>query len=141
MFSLLFFATLLAADAAKQDQSVDKRPVVELWFEKDYVPEKLQPGEKVHIKIVIAATINGRGQRQFRLRDFVRDVEVDEVNIKDNPKEKWEAVFVKFKVTPEQAVQMKKIREALINVQDSQAGKTVKRPVPLLVERVKKDGK
>jgi hypothetical protein len=141
MFSFLLLAFLFAFDDPKQDQTEDKRPVVELWFEKEHVPDKLQPGEKVHIKMVIAATINGKGERQYRLRDFVREVEVAEVNIKDNPKEPWEAVFVKFRVTPEQAVQMKKIRSAVISVQDSQTKKTTKRPVPLHVERVKSDGK
>jgi hypothetical protein len=136
MTAFLFFALLLPIDD-KQDQPEDKRPVVELWFAKDCVPDKLQPGEKVNLKIVLAANTTPKGETQQRLREFLRDLEVTEVNIADQPKAEWEAVFVKFRVTPEQLTSLKKIKDTLIRTKDSKTGKTVTRSVPLFVERKK----
>jgi hypothetical protein len=140
MFPLLL-CLLLNLDDPPKDQPPKKPRVMELWFSKEHVPEKLQPGEKVNLKIVLASTTNSKGEKQMRLREFLRDLEVDSVDIRENPPEPWEAVFVKFKVNDQQAEQIRKIKNSIVTVQDAQTKKTTKRMVPLFVERVKKEGK
>ena len=143
MCSLLWCVFLWPAMVPLQEKppaQEDQRPVVELRFAKEHVPANLPPGDKMDIMIVTGKTVTRTGQVSMSFKEFVRNAEVTFWEQVKEPKQPWEAVFVKLRVTPEQAEQIRKIKRVEVAVYDSQK-KLTKRPVPLHLERSKKDSK